>query len=173
MSYVEVPLSQGMVALVDPGDAEMVSQYRWFARDRFGTWYAQRNTRRPDGVRTTDTMHRLLTGWDRTDHINGNGLDNRRSNLRPSSASTNAWNSRSRGGTSRYKGVSWYPKTRRWVARIRVHGSKQYLGYFLDESEAARAYDAAARHHFGQFAAVNFPQPGERCALRPSVGVAA
>lgn len=162
---VEIPLSRGLVALVDDADADLLSQSTWYALPGTYTWYAARGVRRADGRWTTQMMHKVLTGWPKTDHINGDGLDNRRANLRPATASQNVSNKRKTGGSSRYKGVSWDARNRRWAVRIDVARRQHYLGKFLDERLAAEAYDAAARKHFGEFAALNFPRPGERSAL--------
>lgn len=171
---VEIPLTRGLVALVDDDDAPTVRAYTWAAMRGPRTWYAHRNgIRRPDGRYAGQLMHTLLTGWPRVDHLNGNGLDNRRPNLRPASASENARNSRKRqGATSRYKGVHWSKRRRGWIAKIYVPkvGSGRLarpveLGCFDAETAAAHAYDDAARSHFGPFAALNFPLPGERYAL--------
>lgn len=105
-------------------------------------------------------MHGFLTGWPRVDHINGDGLDNRRSNLREANAAQNAANAGLRSDSvSGFKGV--YPNTAGglpWKAEIRANGKRRYLGIFGDPATAARAYDAAAREAFGEFARLNFPQ---------------
>ena len=104
-------------------------------------------------------MHKLITGWPRTDHKNHNGLDNRRENLRPATHTQNQQNTRPRVivGTSRYKGVCWSKRERKWRAVIKFAGVQRHLGYFADEEDAARAYDAAARKYHGEFACLNFP----------------
>jgi len=95
------------------------------------------------------------------DHINGNGLDNRRCNLRICSHSENQHNgSPYVGCSSRFKGVHWRKDRRKWQTSIRNAGKPIYLGYFTDEAEGARAYDRAARELFGEFARVNFPLQG-------------
>lgn len=161
---VEIPLNRGLVAIVDDEDAELVSRTSWFALPGAYTWYAARGVRRADGRWTTQLMHKILTGWPQTDHINGDGLDNRRTNLRPVTAGQNVANSRKGKWSSRYKGVSWCKRTKRWRANIMVDGRQPSLGYYDVEEDAARAYDAAARRHFGEYAALNFPGPGERSA---------
>ena len=97
------------------------------------------------------------------DHVNGDTLDSRRCNLRVASATENRRNRKKANGRSRYKGV--YQRTRKpgvWCAQIVVaKGKPWYLGSFQSELEAALAYDNAARRVFGEFAALNFPQPGE------------
>jgi hypothetical protein len=111
-------------------------------------------------------MHRLITGAPagvEVDHRNGNGLDNRRSNLRLATTSQNQGNQRlSRANTSGFKGVHWDKHRAKWKASIAGDNNDKHLGHFTDPSEAAHAYDSAARLRFGRFASVNFPQLGER-----------
>jgi hypothetical protein len=150
-------LAAGRVALVDDADYELVSQHRWHISRQlrncrpsgpYAATIIQRN-----GRQTTVRMHALITGWPRTDHINGDGLDNQRANLRPASLGQNAANSPARGhGTSQYKGVYWSSAMRKWHAAIRVGGQRRHLGYFADELEAARAYHEAAREAWGEYA---------------------
>lgn len=107
-------------------------------------------------------MHRLILGLDSRDtrlcdHKNGNGLDNRRANLRIATTSQNLANrGKTRRNTSGYKGVMWFKRKRKWYARIRVSGKSVHLGYFDDPIDAAKAYDDAALKHFGEFAKTNF-----------------
>lgn len=156
-----VVLTRSMVALVDLEDAELVGRHLWHAyRDRGGTWYARTNT--PRGSRPASIrMHRLIMGGEGAvvDHIDGNGLNNRKSNLRPASGSQNAANSGSRSGTSQFKGVCWDKRNGLWEAKIHEGGRQVRLGYFHDESEAASCYDAAALRIWGEFARLNFPHP--------------
>lgn len=88
------------------------------------------------------------------DHINGNKLDNRKSNLRICSNAENCRNSRGTG-KNRFKGVFWVAN--RWMAQIAVDRKTIYLGRFKDEEQAARAYDKAARKHHKEYARLNFP----------------
>lgn len=154
----EIPLSQGLVALVDAEDAaRVVAAGKWHVRVQSRTTYANRNIRRDDGRWTTLNMHTFITGWPRVDHINGNGLDNRRANLRPA---THAQNQRNKGlqsnNTSGFKGVCWDAPRGRWHAKICLNGRTIFLGRFDEAEEAARAYDAAAVRYFGEFARLNF-----------------
>ena len=106
-------------------------------------------------------MHREIMGIGdekMCDHINGEGLDNRKANLRPATRAQNSWNrgkskARSR---SRYKGLAWDKQDRRWEVRISANGKRKYVGRFEDEVKAARAYDRAANKYHGQYASVNF-----------------
>jgi hypothetical protein len=104
-------------------------------------------------------MHKMLTGWPQTDHIDHNGLNNQRSNLRPATGGRNLQNARKRAGASSvHKGVSWDSSHSKWLARICVDGHQRFLGYCLSEEDAARAYDSAAREAFGAYACLNFPR---------------
>lgn len=153
-----IPLSRGMFALVDEADAERVlTQGRWFAQPHRRTFYARRNLRRPDGSRGVLGMHTLLTGWPLVDHVNGDGLDNRRVNLRQATNAQNCANKpMHRNNVSGFKGVS--PHGSGWRATITAAGRRISLGTYADPRSAARAYDAAALHYFGEFARPNFPQ---------------
>jgi hypothetical protein len=113
------------------------------------------------------TIHRIiLADAEEVDHINGDGLDNRRMNLRASSRAENMRNTRKpRNNTSGFKGVCWDRDHARWRSYIQINGRLLYLGLFDDLEVAARAYDTAARAHFGAFAALNFPAEGERAAI--------
>jgi len=97
------------------------------------------------------------------DHINGNGLDDRRANMRTCTNQQNMRNLRKRrSGSSIYKGVYYDKRRRTWYARICHNGKNIHLGTFATEIEAARAYDRAARRLFGEFARLNFPDEVER-----------
>lgn len=155
-----IPLTRGMEALVDDEDyARAMSAGPWFACRGRDTFYAQRNTRRADGRHTSQALHKFLTGWQRTDHINRDGLDNQRENLRET---TNAENLRNRGrqknNASGFKGVSWHKGRGKWQAQIRANGQTRALGRYVDPVEAAHAYDEAALELHGEFAALNFPK---------------
>lgn len=104
-------------------------------------------------------MHRVVALPDPehlVDHRNGNGLDNRRCNLRTASNSQNQRNKRGgSGGSSRFKGVTWRERGQKWEAQIHTGGRWLYLGQFQDERDAALAYNAAALAEFGEFARMN------------------
>jgi hypothetical protein len=149
----------GRVALVDDADYELVMAYTWHAHEtnRNSGPYADANIRRADGNWTTIRMHKLITGYPQTDHVNHDGLDNRRANLRPATTSQNNANQRPRKGcASPYKGVCWDSWRQRWQADIQVDGHRRCLGRFRAEEDAARAYDTAALAAWGEYACINF-----------------
>lgn len=157
----QVPLSRGMSALVDDADYDRVmAMGRWCADPGGTTFYARKNLYQPGRKLTSLLMHAFLTGWSRVDHINGNGLDNRRANLRPATHAQNMRNKPMyRNNRSGFKGV--YRRKNRWCAQIKHEGKLRHLGSFAAAEEAARAYDIAARELFGEFARPNFPTPPE------------
>jgi hypothetical protein len=168
----EIELSRGKIALVDGEDYDMLATYKWYAMpypSDDNRWFAMRELWIPErNLKTTVRMHRAIMQPPAhldVDHRNGNGLDNRRSNLRVATRAQNMQNSHSQVSTSsRYKGVSWRKDIRKWDVRIVVHGRQIFLGHFRDELDAALAYDGAARVHFGEFARLNIPKPGEQSA---------
>ena len=166
----EIELTQGKVTLVDDADYEWLSSWKWCANTNGSRshWYARRNCY--DGPhRTTVRIHRVIMDaqpGEQVDHINRNGLDNRRENLRICSHSENQHNAaKRRGCSSRYKGIYWHKGHGKWVAQVGLTGSRHHLGYFVNEIDAAHAYDDAARELHGEFACVNFPRDGEQSAL--------
>lgn len=155
------PVTGNNVIIVDAEDYLTISGYRWHSIRGGDTLYASAHTW-INGKRTIVQMHRLLLSAalsDLVDHKDRNGLNNSRrsKNIRMCSSIENMRNRRAfRDCASNYKGVSWYKNSAKWVARIYVAGKAISLGYFVDESEAARAYDNAVRDHYGEFARANF-----------------
>lgn len=159
---IEIPLSKGKVAVIDAEDFELIGRHKWHCLRARKAFYAVRKVRQPDGRQRTLRMHTAITGFAVVDHIDGDGLNNRRANLREATVRQNNRNLRkTTGHTSQYKGVSLYKSTAKWCAQIRVNGRTIGLGHHADEVAAAVAYDRAARLYFGEFAALNFPGPGE------------
>ena len=152
-----IPLTQGKAAIIDDADYPLIKCYRWYARKCRWCWYATANVKGKDGKWRKMQMHHLILGAViLTDHRNGDGLDNRRINLRPCTHAENVRNSTARHNSrSPYKGVSWDRKSRKWKAQIGMHGRKIHLGFYEREQDAAEAYDMAARRYFGEFARLN------------------
>ncbi len=152
-----IPLTQGQFAIVDADDYEELSRYKWHVNKGGRTYYARSQKKGKD-----IKMHRLIMGAPKglfVDHINHNGLDNRKQNMRLCTRLENIRNQLPRrGGSSQYKGVGWHKKTKKFVARITYKGKRTSLGYYDDEIEAAKAYDKKAKELFGEFAYLNFPE---------------
>jgi hypothetical protein len=154
----EIALTRGYVALVDDEDYAWLSQSRW-ACLKIG--YASAKI---DGKQCY--MHRIITGaqpGQYVDHIDGNKLNNQRTNLRLCTCRQNHWNKPKqtthkqwKGQRSIYKGVERIPN--KWRARIKANGERIHIGVFDSEIEAAKAYDRMATKHFGEFAYLNFPE---------------
>lgn len=150
-----IPLTNSSLsAMVDDEDYRYLSETRWqFNNGRAYRWEKDHAV----------YMHREVLNAPKgkqVDHINHNKLDNRKSNLRLANQHQNSANTavlarKKHGASSRFKGVTWQKDRRKWAAQIKVHYHEFPLGRFDDEVEAARAYDAAAKLHFGRFACVN------------------
>lgn len=162
-----IPLTQNKHAIVDDEDYDFLMQWKWYAHRRHdGEFIAK--TRSGKGK---ILMHRLIVNTPsdmQTDHIDGDTLNNRRSNLR---ICTNTQNSANRqkpqGAISQYKGI--YRVGNRWKAVISPANKHICLGYFSTDIEAAKAYDKAAKQIYGEFARLNFPQESQR-DVGPSAG---
>jgi len=160
-----IPLSQGLCAIVSDHDCGHLNRWKWTAWHCGKVRYAYRKTSRATGQRNI-FMHRVVANRmgvpaGRVDHVDGNGLNNCRSNLRFATQSQNGMNrSKPRTNKSGYKGVSETTNSDRWRARIGVRGKEKHLGTFNTPKEAARAYDRAATELHGVFAHLNIPTAG-------------
>lgn len=166
-----VALTQGKFALVDEADFERVNAVPWK--------YNRATGRAVRGKQTTVQMSRFIVGAAEdvdVDHINGDRLDNRRTNLRVATHQQNLCNRPVHAqNASGFKGVGPWTHSGKyrapvWRARIKVNGKRISIGTYPTAEAAARAYDDAARLHHGEFARLNFPLPGEQGA-RPNVKV--
>ena len=158
---MKITLGNGKCALVDKDDYEKVNQYQWHARQKNRVWYAYRWLVLPNGKSKFIQMHRYIMNPSskmEIDHINHDGLDNRRDNLRTCTHRDNIRNQRIRYSKSNspYKGVSWREYCKSWRAYITINGKTKHLGYFKDARNAALTYDTEAKKHFGDFACCNF-----------------
>lgn len=158
--YALLELFNGEKVKIDIADIEMLSEYKW-TKAKVG--YAVAQTK--DG---NIYMHRYLLSLNKgdkrlVDHVNGDGLDNRRRNLRICTKTQNQQNQRPRHtGRSKYKGVGYYVRDKKWRARVKNSAGRDIeLGKFSCEMCAAIAYDEAAKNYHGEFAWLNrdhFPE---------------
>jgi len=161
-AFRRIPLTQGKYAIVDPEDFERLNKHKWHAVKNGNTFYAIRCFG-PAKKTTYIRMHReIINPPDHlvVDHINHNGLDNRKANIRPATRAQNNYNRlivKRKGLSSKYKGVAWKKEKKKWRAQMHFNGKLIFLGYFKEEIKAAKAYDKAAKKHYGQFACLNFP----------------
>jgi len=153
----EINLTQGKVALVDDENYDFLNQFKWYARRTDGIYYAGRQASSIDGKRKIIHMHRVImeTPWGfEVDHINHDGLNNQKYNMRNCIRLQNARNRQSYG-SSQYLGVSWYNRYNCWVANITIGGKRIHLGYFKEEEDAAKAYNTSALYYYEEFANLN------------------
>ena len=153
-----IPLSKGQVAIVDPEDYDALSGFKWYARwdEHSQTFYAIRHDQTSEKPNRMAQMHRQILGVPPgtvVDHRDGNGLNNRRLNIRPATESQNQHN---RGPVKNtltgLKGVSFSKPTGKWMARIRMNYKRLWLGLFDTPEEASAAYIEAAKRLHGEFA---------------------
>ncbi|MBI5954393.1 MAG: HNH endonuclease [Chloroflexi bacterium] len=155
----QIPLTQGKFALVDDNDFDFLSQWKWYAKKDGNNFYAVRNGSKKNTPREHIRMHKVvLNASDNVvvDHIDRDGLNNTRANLRICTKSKNTRNHKLyMTNTTGFIGVSFHKK--KFVSRLTVDRKTIHLGCFSTAEEAARAYDNAALKYFGEFASLNFP----------------
>jgi hypothetical protein len=151
-----VPLTQGLEAIIDAEDVPVIAPYNWCAMRQPTGLYALRGVG-PRGSTRHVRMHRAIMGDDCEviDHINGNGLDNRKCNLRPATKALNNRNMKKRSDNkSGVKGVCWHSAAKKWAACISVDRKSRYLGLFAKIEDAASAYAKASAEMHGEFGRV-------------------
>lgn len=154
----EIPLTQGQIALVDDEDYEWLNQFKWNAMWRPGIqgYYATRSKylgmKNGKSMKKTIRMHRLITNAPKgmvVDHMNHDTLDNRKLNLRICSQRQNCQNRKDKT-SSKYPGVDWCNTMKKWRSTIMINGKSRIIGYFREEREAAKAYEATLRREVGE-----------------------
>lgn len=152
----QIKLTQGKFTLVNDEDYEYLNQWKWHTYKSKGIYYARRYDC-SNGGKKNIKMHRLLLnaeGEVLVDHIDGDGLNNQRVNIRLCTARQNAINRRG-WGSSKYTGVSFDKESKKWRARINTGFAKINIGRFAEEEKAAVAYNAYAKKYHGEFARLN------------------
>jgi hypothetical protein len=168
-AFRKIKLTQGQYAIVEPADYDELNRTRWYAVKAGETFYAVRSIYIDSPTleipnrkkRTTVKMHRQIMrpGAELVvDHINHDGLDNRRENLQNVTQRQNCQNRRDtkNRGRSKYIGVQRCEYHKKWRVRIYINGKKVHIGYFDSEIEAAKAYDKAVKIYRGKLTALNF-----------------
>jgi len=159
----QIFLSQDKVALVDDEDYLIACQYRWYAVKGKYTWYAT-TRQKNNGEMKTLYLHRIIMRAKEgieVDHIDGDGLNCIRENMRLCTALDNNRNRRiQRGNKSGYKGVRWDSRLEKWRSEISVKNKVTHLGVFIQKKDAGLAYNEAAKLYYGDFAKLNNIQVG-------------
>lgn len=147
MAKINLPC--GKTVLLDKEDYDILNKIKWHATKNYNKFYARSKT---EGL-----MHRLIIKNKKiVDHINGNGLDNRKENLRACTHRENIINTGlPSNNKSGYKGVHWSKNAKKWTSQIKSHGKIHHLGLFTNKWLAAKAYNVAAVKYFGKFAYIN------------------
>lgn len=162
----KIPLTKDQVVLVDDEDFRWLSLWDWNAyfdkKYSTPTYHARRTVhfKLPDGTPSSQTllMSRFIMNPEYNevvDHIDGDTLNNQKKNLRVCSHAENCRNRSPQNGR-KFKGITWSKASKKWTACLYLMGKRKHLGYFNDPSDAAHAYDIAARKTYGKFARLNF-----------------
>jgi len=164
-AFRRIRMSLPRYAKVNPADYKKLRKYEWLVRKGTNSSYAYRRLRRGKGKKSSLIyMHQEIIDVPAgmvIDHINYDGMDNRSKNLRAATLAQNICHRKKRSGAkhSKYKGLCWKKKDRRWETRIGLGKKQIHIGSYRSEIDAAKAYDTAAIKYHGQFASLNFPKP--------------
>lgn len=152
----KIKLTQGKYALVDDADFKWLNQWKWSLNSSGRSLFYAARSLNGKGIK----MHRVIMNAPRekqVDHINGNGLNNQRKNLRLCTKLENSKNRRINiNNTSGYKGIIWYKKYNKWNVQISINGKRKNLGYFIKIKDAIKIYKNASNKYFGKFARINY-----------------
>jgi len=176
-TFRRIYLGDGIYTIVDADVFYLLSHYKWYLKGNSGNqFYAARSIKIGPARTKLSYMHREIMNNPKgffVDHLKGNPLDNRRASLRVATRSQNAQNTPKRKNTSsRFTGVSFEKEHKKWRACIYYERKRMHLGYFDNQIDAAKAYDAAARKYYGKHAKVNFPAEEEAApALSQADGI--
>lgn len=163
-SEIHFPLGNGKWAITNLHNADKVFGFAWSAKKSHRTFYAVASGAAVNRKQPFLQMHRVIAGakgLEQVDHIDGNGLNNRDDNLRIATNQQNQQNRKKATGrvcSSQFKGVCFEKSSGKWMAQIGTGGKHKKLGRFINEIDAARAYDSAAKEYFGEFASYNLSQ---------------
>jgi hypothetical protein len=151
----KIKLTKSKFALVDNSDFEELNKYKWYCFKYGNTYYAMRSSNRIKGKQTVIKMHRFLMNplkGQQIDHVDGNGLNNQRKNLRICNHSENQRNKKIyKSNISGFKGVSWNKNANKWQSFIRVDSKRIHLGYFKSKLSAFETYCKASVEFHGKF----------------------
>jgi phage-related protein len=156
-----IPLTKNRFAMVDDDDFDKLSKHKWCVNCcGWGSKYLYAQRGKTSGGKIKFLMHRVIMNAKKgqeIDHIDGNGLNNQKSNLRFVTRTQNQMNRivQQVNNHSGFKGVCWDNKRGKWLAQIRVKTKTKFLGHFTNAEDAGKAYDDSAKIYFGEFARLN------------------
>lgn len=152
----QIELTQGKFTQVDDENFIHLNQFKWYAEKKSNSFYARRSFATESGRQKKVYMHVEIMDFKGIDHIDHDGLNNQKSNLRQATTQQNGGNrKKSKNCSSNYKGVSWDKQNKKWQTLIKYNNQAIFLGRFNNEIDAAKAYNEAAIEYFKEFANLN------------------
>lgn len=163
MKILKIRIGKDRFALVDQADYDFIKDYLWYcSANKWGAYVQGFPKGQAGNNRKRVSMHRVILNAPKgmcVDHINGNGLDNRRGNIRLCTPAENSYNRKlQHNSTSGHRGVYWHKASRRWRARISYARENISLGYYNNLEDAAKAYKEAAKKYYGEFCPIEKPE---------------